>query len=32
MVDEVTRTRTTDEWLELLKPLNIPVVRMNRLR
>jgi crotonobetainyl-CoA:carnitine CoA-transferase CaiB-like acyl-CoA transferase len=30
MVDEVTRTRTTDEWLELLKPLNIPVVRMNR--
>src|SRR6202789_2730387 len=29
-VDEVTRTRTTDEWLELLKPLNIPVVRMNR--
>jgi crotonobetainyl-CoA:carnitine CoA-transferase CaiB-like acyl-CoA transferase len=31
MVDEVTRTRTTDEWLELLKPLNIPVVPMNRL-
>jgi crotonobetainyl-CoA:carnitine CoA-transferase CaiB-like acyl-CoA transferase len=30
MVDEVTRTRTTDEWLALLKPLNIPVVRMNR--
>jgi crotonobetainyl-CoA:carnitine CoA-transferase CaiB-like acyl-CoA transferase len=30
MVDEVTKTRTTDEWLELLKPLNIPVVRMNR--
>ncbi len=30
MVDEVTRTRTTAEWLELLKPLNIPVVRMNR--
>jgi crotonobetainyl-CoA:carnitine CoA-transferase CaiB-like acyl-CoA transferase len=31
MVDDVTRTRTTDEWLELLKPLNIPVVKMNRL-
>ena len=30
MVDEVTRTRTTAEWLELLKPLNIPVVKMNR--
>ena len=31
MVDEVTKTRTTDEWLELLKPLQIPVVKMNRL-
>ncbi len=31
LVDEVTRTRTTDEWLALLKPLQIPVVRMNRL-
>jgi crotonobetainyl-CoA:carnitine CoA-transferase CaiB-like acyl-CoA transferase len=31
MVDQVTRTRTTDEWLALLKPLQIPVVRMNRL-
>jgi crotonobetainyl-CoA:carnitine CoA-transferase CaiB-like acyl-CoA transferase len=30
MVDQVTRTRTTDEWLELLKPLQIPVVKMNR--
>ena len=30
MVDEVTKTRTTDEWLELLKPLQIPVVKMNR--
>ncbi|HEY3799065.1 MAG TPA: CoA transferase [Caulobacteraceae bacterium] len=30
LVDEVTRTRTTDEWLTLLKPLQIPVVRMNR--
>ena len=31
MVEDVTRTRTTDAWLALLKPLNIPVVRMNRL-
>jgi crotonobetainyl-CoA:carnitine CoA-transferase CaiB-like acyl-CoA transferase len=31
MVDEVTKTRTTAEWLELLKPLQIPVVKMNRL-
>ncbi|MGI9169508.1 MAG: CoA transferase, partial [Caulobacteraceae bacterium] len=27
----VTPTRTTDEWLALLKPLQIPVVKMNRL-
>ena len=31
LVEDVTRTRTTDEWLALLKPLQIPVVRMNRL-
>lgn len=31
LVDEVTRTKTTDEWLAVLKPLSIPVVRMNRL-
>jgi crotonobetainyl-CoA:carnitine CoA-transferase CaiB-like acyl-CoA transferase len=31
LVEEVTRTRTTEEWLALLKPLQIPVVRMNRL-
>jgi len=31
LVDEVTPTRTTDEWLALLKPLQIPVVKMNRL-
>ena len=31
MVDQVTRLKTTDEWLTLLKPLQIPVVRMNRL-
>jgi crotonobetainyl-CoA:carnitine CoA-transferase CaiB-like acyl-CoA transferase len=31
LVDQVTRTRTTDEWLALLKPLSIPVVRTNRL-
>ena len=31
LVEEVVRTKTTDEWLDLLKPLQIPVVRMNRL-
>jgi crotonobetainyl-CoA:carnitine CoA-transferase CaiB-like acyl-CoA transferase len=31
LVDEVTATRTTDDWLALLKPLQIPVVKMNRL-
>ena len=31
LVDDVTRTKTTDEWLAILKPLSIPVVRMNRL-
>ncbi|MGA0601701.1 CaiB/BaiF CoA transferase family protein [Caulobacter sp. KR2-114] len=31
LVDQVTRTKTTDEWLAILKPLSIPVVRMNRL-
>jgi len=31
LVEEVTRTRTTDEWLDMLKPLQIPVVKMNRL-
>jgi crotonobetainyl-CoA:carnitine CoA-transferase CaiB-like acyl-CoA transferase len=31
LVEDVTVTRTTDDWLALLKPLQIPVVRMNRL-
>jgi crotonobetainyl-CoA:carnitine CoA-transferase CaiB-like acyl-CoA transferase len=31
LVEQVTPTRTTDEWLALLKPLQIPVVKMNRL-
>jgi crotonobetainyl-CoA:carnitine CoA-transferase CaiB-like acyl-CoA transferase len=31
LVEDVTVTRTTEEWLALLKPLQIPVVRMNRL-
>jgi crotonobetainyl-CoA:carnitine CoA-transferase CaiB-like acyl-CoA transferase len=31
LVDQVTRTKTTAEWLALLKPLQIPVVKMNRL-
>ena len=28
---EVTQTKTTQEWLDLLKPLSIPVVRTARL-
>jgi crotonobetainyl-CoA:carnitine CoA-transferase CaiB-like acyl-CoA transferase len=31
MVEEVTITKTTAEWIEILKPLNVPVVKMNRL-
>jgi crotonobetainyl-CoA:carnitine CoA-transferase CaiB-like acyl-CoA transferase len=31
LVEVVTLTRTTAEWLALLKPLSIPVVRTNRL-
>jgi crotonobetainyl-CoA:carnitine CoA-transferase CaiB-like acyl-CoA transferase len=31
LVDTITPGRTTQEWLDLLKPLQIPVVRMNRL-
>lgn len=31
MVEEITLTKTTQEWLDVLKPLNIPVVKMNRL-
>ena len=31
LVETVTPTLTTDEWLALLKPLQIPVVKMNRL-
>jgi crotonobetainyl-CoA:carnitine CoA-transferase CaiB-like acyl-CoA transferase len=31
LVETVTGTRTTDEWLALLKPLSIPVVKTNRL-
>ena len=31
MVEDVTRTRATAEWLALLKPLRIPVTRTNRL-
>lgn len=31
LVDAITITRTTDEWLALLKPLAIPVQRTNRL-
>ncbi|WP_374573370.1 CaiB/BaiF CoA transferase family protein [Phenylobacterium sp.] len=31
LVETVTATRTTQEWLDVLKPLSIPVVRTNRL-
>jgi len=31
LVGEVAATRTTQEWLDLLKPLSIPVVRTNRM-
>ena len=31
LVEEVTRGKTTAEWLALLKPLSIPAVKMNRL-
>ncbi len=31
LVETVTETKTTGEWLALLKPLSIPVVRTNRL-
>ncbi|MHB8529293.1 MAG: CaiB/BaiF CoA transferase family protein [Caulobacteraceae bacterium] len=31
LVEQVTPTRTTAEWLAMLKPLQIPAVRMNRL-
>jgi crotonobetainyl-CoA:carnitine CoA-transferase CaiB-like acyl-CoA transferase len=31
LVETVTGSKTTDEWLALLKPLSIPVVRTNRL-
>ena len=31
LVETVTQTKTTDEWLALLQPLSIPCVRLNRL-
>ena len=31
MVEDITRTRSTQEWLDLLMPLSIPVVKLNRL-
>lgn len=30
-VGEITKTKTTDEWISLLKPLHIPIIRVNRL-
>ncbi|MDE1172192.1 MAG: CoA transferase [Parvibaculaceae bacterium] len=31
LIEDLTATKTTQEWLDLLMPLNIPVVKMNRL-
>jgi crotonobetainyl-CoA:carnitine CoA-transferase CaiB-like acyl-CoA transferase len=31
LVEQAAATKTTQEWLDLLKPLSIPVVRANRL-
>ncbi len=31
MIEELTETKTTQEWLDLLMPLSIPAVKMNRL-
>lgn len=31
LVEQAAATKTTQEWLDLLKPLSIPVVRTNRL-
>lgn len=31
MIEDVTETKTTQEWLDILKPLNMPVVKMNKL-
>ncbi|HEY2660189.1 MAG TPA: CoA transferase [Caulobacteraceae bacterium] len=31
LVHSITPEKTTQEWLDLLKPLHIPVVKMNRL-
>jgi crotonobetainyl-CoA:carnitine CoA-transferase CaiB-like acyl-CoA transferase len=31
MIEELTEQKTTQEWLDALLPLSIPIVRMNRL-
>jgi len=31
LLDQATVAKTTDEWLALLRPLSIPVVRLNRI-
>jgi crotonobetainyl-CoA:carnitine CoA-transferase CaiB-like acyl-CoA transferase len=31
LLDQATVTKTTDEWLALLRPLSIPVARLNRI-
>ena len=30
-VDEITPTRTSDEWIAMLKPFHIPIVKLNKL-
>ena len=31
LIEDITRTRTTADWLAILKPLHIPVTKTNRL-
>ena len=31
MIEELTEQKTTEEWLSLLMPLSIPIVKMNKL-
>jgi crotonobetainyl-CoA:carnitine CoA-transferase CaiB-like acyl-CoA transferase len=31
LVEQAAATKTTQEWLDLLRPLSVPVARMNRL-
>jgi crotonobetainyl-CoA:carnitine CoA-transferase CaiB-like acyl-CoA transferase len=31
LVEQAAKTKTTQEWLDLLRPLSVPVMKMNRL-